>query len=471
MTKRRYVHVFAVFAVLILCVVYLASRGGKLEKVYYEHGSVAEKATLQPLQDPERQLLEYIKKQEMKYPLREIDPTTGAPWKPRRHFGPFIVGSNLNQIEVRISQERAVLYFNDFFKNHPEEDIFEKYFGTPLPENATPSQTAGLFFQLHSVSYSSRYGGSICLLFHQRTDKDYEFRSGNTLWDLREFKMRVYVTPHMPRFNPLTPASGMPTSGSLKDYLHVEFDYEHATEYVDDNGEIKPLPSVDAEQLRVMLTDLGSKLSTQSQPMPYFRRMAFSFAHSFLHSEFQDMIGPNEAVDWIEISDNYVDIWTHEREPFFYITANVYIHHGPKMAELTPLPEYGELSNEYSVTISATHIYSSNAQIPGPSYTFEITEMEPSPTRKYGTWHKNECGQIAAIEFTIKIVEQDLIWDDKLPSKHHPWALPGCSQIESAALSGEPVLVDEWGRWDDLKEGSEVWGSMYAVYRLHLTYY
>jgi hypothetical protein len=405
-------------------------------------------------------------------------------WKPRRHFGPFFDASDFSQIQIWVNGSNINWYHNNYFTFNPDSAIYQKYYyttsnyqfppteQTPSPENgnrtvipgrsptsSTAASLGNVLLTLHSISYSSLYGGSIRLLFYPQDDTEIELRSGDTRWDIDGLSMSIYVIPHVHTTLGLNPPQPL---NYMYGEFYIDFDFQDAVRYTGSGKQIET--SANFNDLRLALIEATSALNITQGATRSFKNTAMRFAYGFFHSQFQSMIGPNDAVDSIELRDGYADIWTHEREPVFSIMAYIRgIYGGISLAEW---------DNEYRVTMSANHIYSDGTYIPGPSYTFDMDDPhESSPIRYYGTWLADECGNIVALEFKINIVERDPIWDDDLEPIDDWLELADlCTAINQAVANNEIGTIERIYVSKDLVEDGDEWGSVSFEYRLVLNY-
>jgi hypothetical protein len=254
--------------------------------------------------------------------LETIGSPVGFPphlaWRPNRHFGPFTRGSTFANIQVKIGRHEASVYFNKFFIDCiPTSDrpIYIKYFEGDLPTNRTPfssdppthvpgnAPSVGvdgpndILFELKTIYYTSKFGGSIKLEFEQKEDYEYEVRNGEILWDLKNTIMNIYVIPAPSYFNPIL---GPELGGHG---VRFEFLTDTVTTYEDnsisDDNRLTLLKST--------LLDYGTSLETLGGRME-FRKDIEKFVYGFIHTQFQSELEPDNKVDMIELTDNFIDL-------------------------------------------------------------------------------------------------------------------------------------------------------------------
>jgi hypothetical protein len=426
------------------------------------------------------------------FPIRNVVGPNNRRWRPRRHFGPFLSGSDLPQIQVWLRHEgndtvRANWYHNSFHSTHEDAAdiaIYQKYYpNNVLPSEATPavlttfpnrSQVPGtppacdgclndVLFALHSVHFSSRYGGSVRLAFQVMEDTEYELRRGQLLWDLSDLSMSVFVVPEKASLNPLTPAL------AGRGIVRIEFGWRPMpTAYDLSTRDVKP--QTDFSDVDTAMRAIASKLETD-QDSGGFLVSAASFAHAFLHVQHQQMIAPDDLVDEIDISDDHVLLTTHKRQPVIRLLVRSGRIEGPTSG-------YHELENEFVVTISSKHVYGQNTQnavVTGPTRDFRVPHDGGSGFGNFGTWIVDSdppCEDIVAAELSVQVVEKDPAWDDNFSAVSVLAPLPACDEIRAATSTNPPFygVFDEGGSWDDLKQGGDTWGQVYTNWHVFIDY-
>jgi hypothetical protein len=405
----------------------------------------------------------------------ELHTTTRPPswpkdvaWRPMRHFGRFRAGSDLNQIQVLVDKRSASWYYNGYFASFTPDEVTDaepvwriyfrrNYFeDTPaqatLPTETTPqlSHAPGgdgqgnwhleshfphgyindMLFSLASVSWSSRFGGTAALEFRQTSftgpnepsnpQEDFELEAVRDVgadkyrFDLNDVSMHVYVTPHPGAFNPKNQATvAMPA--------HVQFAVGRVDAYK--NGTAVPASSV--EQL--LRETLDTAAATVARSLGGNNRSPASvFTLGFIHNQFQHLIGANDKVTRIYISDEWLDLVTEQYQP--YIFSSIRIEEiwtsGPAQGAFEGEPEWKVVTRVYETPkdapehrlLSRTDIVGDDEATPGVSLgayvgvecdkidhvrvRYDITEVDPlSPDDDVGGASRNlhlNCAEIAA---------------------------------------------------------------------------
>jgi hypothetical protein len=290
-------------------------------------------------------------------------------WRPLRHFGPFREGSELEQIQVLVDRDAGSWYYNGYFASLTPEEIASAepvyriyhrrdYFNdapadATLPTSATPtldhipgatgkprradqdvlrSYPFGfmnhVLFSLRGVSWSSRFGGSVVLEFGQAdfigpneprvTHDDFEYElfrlvgSDEYLFDLDDIAMRVYVNPQASAFNPKQ-------NITLPMTTFVEFTPGEVIAYK--NGALVPTPAVE-DILRETLDHAGARLALDLGQKGN-RPPASLFVLSFIHNQFQNLIGVNDKVTRLYIADDWLDVTTAQYQPYVFVNFSI----------------------------------------------------------------------------------------------------------------------------------------------------
>lgn len=294
--------------------------------------------------------------------LRQYEPPKGWPsniaWKPKRHFGPFRRGSEFSEIQVTLGQgwlgsgtnlkitATTAWYHNKYYTGHLDANILSKYYpGGPgnLPANLTP-QINPILFELQSIHYSSRYGGSIHLRFMLLEDYGYEFTDrpipppngtipatptpvrkwdvgasiyreigGGTRRNVGTLEMSLYIVPTPRCLNPLDTIDEGNLARDIRDVpIYVELLGRQFTTY-----EEGKLP-VTTEKIPPELTSIFEELYPLIESQ--LRADSKRFVYAWLHSELQARIDKLDNVKTIMITDDFCDIITEKAQPIFSIS-------------------------------------------------------------------------------------------------------------------------------------------------------
>ena len=401
----------------------------------------------------------------------------GKSWRPLRYHGPFVRGSELPDIQIWVRDASLIgWYTNSYFTNHPDNAIFQIYYpsGT-LPSRTTPGlpqrvQTPGdrpatstgqqfqdMLFELTTIEYVSAHGGSQRLRFTAAEDNEFELRSGNTLWDLVNPTLDIYVNLAPGAINRQPFAGG---GARLIVELHssaIEYDVSSA-------GVITRRPTVDQTTLTQNLRSVADAITTA------IRMDALRFAHGFFHAEFQQQLPAGDLVDEITLSDGFVDVKTHVAEPVIYLFTDGAAY-GPTRG--------GEPTFEWKVQISSKHVYSNGVIVPGPEYSSrtEGTMAARISPRRVGAWTVAEvCDDphVVSTEVKYRLTELDPLIDDKYDPATSLVAIPDCAALRQhvqATQVGTTKSIDDFGEWIDLRNvNGDVNSELYVQHVLMLTY-
>ena len=259
-------------------------------------------------------------------------------WKPRSFYGPWFAGSNLDAIQLTLKRNLVpTWYYTTYFDDITGVDlqIYSQYIPgittsmaappdysripglTPTQPSANTVQLTDIYLSLNEIHLSSKYGGSVELVFRSHENVEFEIRKGNTLWDSRTLQIRIFATPKTNQMNPLAPQ----TAYNTFDPLNVELEAIDPTEYsittINNETYFIPQASVNNQELMQALELITAAIELNNN----LRLQANQFIHAWLHVEHQQLIdrtaSPPERVDAIEISDNFLDMKTSAREPWF----------------------------------------------------------------------------------------------------------------------------------------------------------
>jgi hypothetical protein len=354
-------------------------------------------------------------------------------WSPRRHFGPLYG----NSPDVHLNGGAATFVYNRFFDGNPDANVFQKYYGSPLPSNqpTQPEIVPGTLpasgfrdvrMSFDRLTYSSRYGGSFKLLFRTLEDFQVEYKKADAAWDISSLEMAVYVRPVPSYFNPNSPLYFIP-DGSI----HVEFRAQGVIGYaVSSNGN---LTLQDGDPLPALITALAeSSQSMVGSSAQTFRSDAARFSHGLVHSAFWEEIGQTRNVTGIELSDNLFLPHTSQSLPVAVVAVQV--------SDIRLDTEPG--SEEIYITLDAAHMFSNVSIYPSFSWEFpQIDDRGSTAWKTVGVFPLDwDCGQLETVMLTIKVQEEDgWAFDDEFdtsPDAFQTGPLP-CSGMQTAFENGQ----------------------------------
>jgi hypothetical protein len=376
----------------------------------------------------------------LEVPARPNARLAGAPWRPRRYTGPFTAGSELQDIQVLLNNNAAAWYYNGFFADHDSPAIYKRYYrmnwgagssfdSVELPGNATPDLTPRtadhpgadganeILLSLQRIEYSSRYGGSVRLVFGmashytapdsvQMEDFDYEFKTGDYLFDTRDLEMSIYVIPLVANLNP-THAPLFPTS-TYAAWQHTEFSASAVTAYKLKNGKAEIAEYDAAAQAALMLVE-GQVGSNLSPFLSYGPPNAQLFVLGWLHDQFQSLLTDGTTgVKAVHLSDNYADMVTYGRTPVFSLYLS--------------LEDVGVTDSDYEMWGNNYNIYQDPSaagsgqrvevetypRSNGIGWAYVVRPLEPgdsTPWMALGTWTVAECPGLVEDRFTFRLAD------------------------------------------------------------------
>ena len=371
-------------------------------------------------------------------------------WKPLRHFGPFFSGSIFDKVKVHVARQNVVaMIYNDFLTGHEDAEIFKKYYGATLPSTPTPvsDHKAGLFptqdgpndmlFELDQIRYTSRYGGSVQLLF--KLSEDYEGEivkvlastNEHIVWDLKSLTMSVFVIPAAGSFNPLHP-------GGIPQPNFIEFKPGRAVAYSVDGTTRTVITEDTSAQLREALDAMKPWLSGQ------LKMNMHNLVHGFIHSQFRDFIAETDLVDKVAVTDGFIDLHTREAIPIFLVEARI------RDVELNT--ESG--AEEINFSAGAWHVldeeHADDDPPPPdtPSVRREFATIDSgqgTPFEIFGVFRVDNCNSLALVRFWFAAVEED---DFPNPSDYyrnyvHPTFRYSCANLASLAEQAAYGVVSE----------------------------
>lgn len=406
----------------------------------------------------------------------------GSAWRPMRNFGPFSNGPEFSAIRIFIRDPSSVDWiWNDYFAGHVDAAIYRKYFAGAFPPasnalnvthypgavppitQANPIGYENMLFQLGAVSWSSQYGGSVCLEFSLSEDVQFEIRNAGTLWDLTGCLLRIYINARRESMNPITDGNLLISGAKMKEFFNAELiPNDEVVQYAvvgsANQTRIEKAADVDKALLNETLSEVAGKIREKiAEP-------AFRFAHGFLHCQFQDRLKAGDAVDSIELTDNYADLVTHQREAVMAVFSRSILPH-------SRTDWFVWTDSGLVVRTDSSHVWSNGYMTPGRSYTVDLGD-DFGGWKIHGAWKvRDECDRIVAVDFDISASERDaLSADDRFEPFSDWWQMPSCSELNAQVPNTPtpPRVLDEYGVVHDLILNGEKAGWIYMQYRLLL---
>jgi hypothetical protein len=303
-----------------------------------------------------------------------------------RFIGPFEY-NYFKDIQIVLDKDGAEWCYNNYFQSVPNKNLYARYYrysrsqgkhivpttNTPGSDGAPPrpgaqtdnipdSQNAqGVLLELKSIHYSSRFGGSVKLLFEMIEEYYYEFRFEPYLYDLSFLEVSIYVVPLADSLNPRLRTSSegytyypQPTAGGVFMEYKPQIKAAYVLNYPDTElGEIPSPPSDDTGTWQppeptgcslvpeYQLAKASQKLDESLAKWQVIHKSdvaasyypsdlgaigaeAISFVYGFLHTLHNESI-PNALMipTRITIGDNTFELQTVEGEFYFQISCRV----------------------------------------------------------------------------------------------------------------------------------------------------
>lgn len=231
----------------------------------------------------------------------------------------------------------ASVYYNGFFADNPDRDIYQHYFGNVnLPATTTPSQKSGpgdhislqsgtstavveMFLTLESIANTERFGGSFALTFAQSEEDGFEIQEGNKLWDVSGLKLTVHVLPVF--------KNGAQPNERIYFFnpgAQETMSFEQARRAV----------AADLSVARAMayeITTIGSKEVVRRLPEDGLASLApvlgwslTQFVHAFLHTQNKGRFdGNDDRVERIIVNEDELQLITRQRQTYLRFCGQV----------------------------------------------------------------------------------------------------------------------------------------------------
>jgi len=401
-------------------------------------------------------------------------------WRPLRYSGPFTSGSELGEIQILLQGMGGVVYYNNFFTNHPSATIYKLYYrtnwgtggsfaSTVLPSNATPPLPSRLvpppspdgansiLMELRRIEYSSRYGGTVRLVFGIASyptpnnqvhgeDFDYEFRKGDYLFDVSGLEMSIYEHPLVGSFNP---TRALPFHQTISDpYVgteQVEFTNGEVAAYKYLNSKVVPVPFDDAATaaLQAVESQVAGGLPGDYVGVSHAQRFVLGFLHDQFQSLFQALSDPTDGAEKIWLSDNFADLTTKSRTAVFSLFFS--------LDHITLVDDDMEFwATNYHQYRSGTgdpyevQSYPDNHGV-GWAYVVRPIEGTSTPWIHLGTWNASECSNVLGDRISIRLADPGYFSTTSYGYVEFEVSFD-CSRIAQLAQQGE------WGNADEVSE-------------------
>jgi len=237
----------------------------------------------------------------------------------------------------------------------PELDVDPEGTGNLLNPYPITFGANDLLFHLDSIHYTSKYGGSVQLVFYMFEDFEYEFRFNDKLWDVNNIVMSIYVTPSPSVFN----LGFIPPSAYFEE-IHVEFSDVEAIPY--DISPRRISLDTDPDEIIQHLDEYANNRLNLSNLSSDANR----FVLGYLHVLFEDEIGSSETVDSVSIGDNRFELRTSDPDTYFFIQYRI------NDFVIEPAELGSELGNEIKVLMTGRQLFS-GTEIIIPSKSWPLT--------------------------------------------------------------------------------------------------
>jgi hypothetical protein len=325
-------------------------------------------------------------------------------WRPIRYFGPFR-GEGFDSIQVQIhggSASGVGWYFNDYFTSLADAAEYRPFFGNNLPTIPTPDQSPApgslpssngmgwITLHLDRIAYSSRFGGSVELLFITDRNAGVELRKDALAWDMNGLQLRIYVSPTT---SGLSHPSTAQSQGTVWGELSAKEAIAYQLTMQGGATSLRALPEAHEAELNSALQEIA--VTVAAQTAAYARR----FVYGFLWSQFKDLTGLDMIAERIYISDNEIDLVTRKGIPVVsvaYRAADVCSYGSDLLTE-----------PEHCLTLSSDHVYA-NQIVHGPRRTFYLdSNGDDTGWVNAGSWTLDEAKQLGEIVLYLSGVEVD----------------------------------------------------------------
>jgi hypothetical protein len=420
-----------------------------------------------------------------------------------RYFGPFHHEdfAQFDQVQILLDGEACTWYYNEYFNllSPDQQHIYKMYYrtgwgsgtsvdSTVLPSGPPPSHTyvpggghvpisgtanrylsaKPILLSLNRIEYSSRYGGSVKLVFSladippvtveppHPDDFEFEFKAkvrtnpGETspefddyLFDVKELEISIFVWPAPGNFNPSN------YFADASESIRVEFEAREPVAYK--NGNRIPA-ALAADTLAEVFAALGPKIRDAYLPPSTAHKHAARFTYGFLHDQFaallppwKQMTDPRDTLNSIAISDDYVDLQTATRTEVFTMHYKMYD------VVLDADPGRGE---KIRLELDYLHAYKDKPSVSRDGGTYELPPGGGTRWEWVGTFNLDECNEILNINADVLVTEVDALNPDDDFGYYILPFFPPCDELEAFSAANDFGLVERLRGEQHLYEGT-----------------
>ena len=267
--------------------------------------------------------------QKLVYPKTTAKPVgwpASIPWEPRRYSGPFTKGSDFDEVRLVLQGTptpagtsvgwTVSANFGGFFAtvNPAYLTVYQRYLAStasqtpPVPSGSSLAYST--IFALKQISYSSRFGGAVELLFQQSEDFGMELVSNDqqTAWDSpNRMQLQIYVPLDAQVFNaPSSPGR-----------VHAVLNTGHAVKYTKVNNTW--VLSNSGDGLAELEQTVEASLTSQN-PISVSLNQLRMFAYAFVHANLLETFDyAHERMTSVLVSDNYIGTETVVKKQYAFV--------------------------------------------------------------------------------------------------------------------------------------------------------
>lgn len=356
--------------------------------------------------------------------------------KPNCYFGPFRDNALISKINVVIGQtQNARWYHGDFFNDNPDSARYKPFYGNlPLSDekpayNYTPGLYSGtdgsgyINFTLDKISYSGKYGGTIELLFMANEDVGFELRKGQIIWDVKDLKMKVFVTPTC---QGLTSPHTAYNSGNVM----CELETSEYTAYSLISNRVSILDDLKNQEYNDTLKTLSNKIASDIQ------QVARRFTGGFLWSKFPDLLGVTSYVTGINISDDFIDIKRRD--------AEIMVSFSFRCEDCTS-DDYDIFIKHHLVltlrSLYIQYIAFEREVITNPDRTFDVPNHEDTPYVPIALWSLSDFVYVPRIYINVSGYSTQYTYDAAIRTVSYIFNID-YNKLNEAVKNGQTGLIE-----------------------------